>query len=62
MSEYEVFESSNLPQVPDTPIAGSSHGHRVTFRHPVMRPGSVSSTSHLGPHPSILQPIWDSQH
>ena len=28
-SDDDVFQ---LPQVPDTPIAGSSHGHKVTFR------------------------------
>ena len=39
-SEDEVFQ---LPQVPDTPIAGSSHGQKVTFRSLVVRPGSVSS-------------------
>ena len=40
-SEDEVFQ---LPQVPDMPIAGSSHGQIVTFRSPVVRLGSVSST------------------
>ena len=43
-SENEVFQ---LPQVPDTPIAGQ----KVTFRSPVVRPGSVSSTPHLVPQP-----------
>ena len=38
-SENEVFQ---LPQVPDMPIAGQ----KVTFRSPVVRPGSVSSTPH----------------
>ena len=47
-SEDEVFR---LPQVPDMPIAGSSHGQKVTFRSPVVRPGSVSSTPHLVPQP-----------
>ena len=42
-SDDEVFQ---LPQVPDTPIAGSGHGHKVTFRSPVVRPGSISSTPH----------------
>ena len=42
--EDEVFQ---LPQVPDTPIAGQ----KVTFRSPVVRPGSVSSTPHLVPQP-----------
>ena len=46
--EDEVFQ---LPQVPDTPIAGSSHGQKVTFRSPVVRPGSVSSTPRLVPQP-----------
>ena len=44
-SENEVFQ---LPQVPDMPIAGSSHGQRVTFRSPVVRPGSVLLTPPLG--------------
>ena len=43
-SENEVFQ---LPQVPDMPIAGQ----KVTFRSPVVRPGSVSSTPHLVPQP-----------
>ena len=47
-SEDEVFQ---LPQVPDMPIAGSSHGQKVTFRSPVVRPGSVSSTPCLVPQP-----------
>ena len=47
-SEDEVFQ---LPQVSDTPIAGSSHGQKVTFRSPVVRPGSVSSMPHLVPQP-----------
>ena len=33
------------------PIAGSSHGQKVTFRGPVVRPGSVSLTPHLVPQP-----------
>ena len=33
--------------MPDTPIAGQ----KVTFRSPVVRPGSVSSTPHLVPQP-----------
>ena len=32
-SDDEVFQ---LPQVQDMPIAGSSHGHKVTFRSPVV--------------------------
>ena len=59
-SEDEVFQ---LPQVPDTPIAGSSHGQKVTFRSPVVRPGSVSSTHRLVPQPvsfNVLQ-IPDSE-
>ena len=51
LSEDEVFESYHLPQVPDTPITGSGHGHKVTFRSPIVRPGSVSSTPHLVPQP-----------
>ena len=47
-SEDEVFQ---LPQVPDMPITGSSHGHKVTFRSLVVRPGSVSSTPCLVPQP-----------
>ena len=43
-SENEVFQ---LPQVPDTPIAGQ----KVTFRSPVVRPGLVSSTPCLVPQP-----------
>ena len=43
-SEDEVFQ---LPQVPDTPIAGQ----KVTFRSPVVRLGSVSSTPCLVPQP-----------
>ena len=42
----------HLPQVPDTPIAHSGHGHKVTFRSLVVRPGSVSSTPHL-----VHQPV-----
>ena len=42
----EVF---HLPQVPDMPIAHSGHGHEVTFRSPVVRPGSISSTPHVVP-------------
>ena len=47
-SEDEVFQ---LPQVPDMPIAGSSHGHKVTFRSPVVRLGLISSRPHLVPQP-----------
>ena len=47
-SEDEVFQ---LPQVPDMPIAGSSHGQKVTFRSLVVRLGSVSSMPHLVPQP-----------
>ena len=47
-SEDEVFQ---LPQVPDMPIAGSSHGQIVTFRSPVVRLRSVSSTPHVVPQP-----------
>ena len=44
-SENEVFQ---LPQVPDTPIAGQ----KVTFRNPIVRPGLVSSTPSL-----VTQPV-----
>ena len=47
-SDNEVFQP---PQVPDMPIAGSSHGQNVTFRSLVVRLGSVSSTSCLVPQP-----------
>ena len=47
-SEDEVFQ---LPQEPDTPTAGSSHGQKVTFRSLVVRLGSISSTPHLAPQP-----------
>ena len=47
-SDDEVFY---LPQVPDTPIADGGHGHKVTFRSPVVRPRSVSSTPCLVPQP-----------
>ena len=47
-SDDEVF---HLPQVPDTLIAGSGHGHKVTFRSLVVRSGSVSSAPCLIPQP-----------
>ena len=50
-SDYSKDEAFQLPQVPDMPITGSSHGQKVTFRSPVVRPGSVSSTTHLVPQP-----------
>ena len=50
-SEYSEDEVFQLPQLPDTPIAGSSHGQKVTFRSPVVRLGSISSTPHLVPQP-----------
>ena len=49
--EDDIFDSCHLPQIPDMPMAGSGHGHRVTLRSPVMRTGSVSSTPHLVPQP-----------
>ena len=52
VSEDEVFI---LPQVPDMPLAGSSHGLKVTFMSPVVRPGSVSSTPHLVPQPESFE-------
>ena len=48
LSDNKVF---HLLQVPDTPIAGSDHGHKVTFRSLVVRLGSISSTPHLVPQP-----------
>ena len=48
-SEDEVFQ---LPQVHDTPIAGSSHGQKVSFRSLVVRLGLISSVPSLG-----LQPV-----
>ena len=48
MSEDGVF---HLPQVPETPIAGSGHEHNATVRSPVMRPRLVSSTPCLVPQP-----------
>ena len=50
-SEYSDDEVFQLLQVPDTPIAGSSHGQKVTFGSPVVRLRSVSSTPHLVPQP-----------
>ena len=50
-SKYSNDEVFQMPQVPDTPIVGSSHGQKVTFRSPVVRPGSISSTPHLVPQP-----------
>ena len=50
-SKYSGDEVFQLPQVPDMPIAGCSHGQKVTFRSLVVRPGSVSSTPHLVPQP-----------
>ena len=40
-----------LPHVPDMPIAGSSHGQKVTFRSLDVRPGSISSMPQLVPQP-----------
>ena len=51
-SNYSKDEVFQLTQVPDMPIAGSSHGQKVTFRSPVVRQGSVSSTPHL-----VHQPV-----
>ena len=36
------------------PIGSSSHGHKVTFRSPVVRPGSLSSSPCLVPQPVSL--------
>ena len=46
-SNYSNDEVFQLPQVPDTPIAGSSHGQKVTFRSLVVRLGQCD-----------LHPIW----
>ena len=54
-SKDEVFQ---LPQVPDMPITGSNYGQKVTFRSPVVRPGSVSSTPHLVPQPVSFDTSW----
>ena len=40
-SDFGDDEVFHLPQVPDKPIAGSGHVCKVTFRSPVIRPGSV---------------------
>ena len=50
-SDYNDDEVLQLPQVPDMTIVGSGHGHKVTFRSLVVRPGSISSTPHLVPQP-----------
>ena len=50
-SKYSDDKVFQLLQVPDMPIAGSSHGHKVTFKSLVVRPGSISSTAHLVPQP-----------
>ena len=46
-SDYSDDEVFHLPQVPDMPIAGSGHWHKVTFRSPVV----ISSMPHLVPQP-----------
>ena len=53
-SDYSDDEVFQLLQVPDIPIAGSSHGYNVTFRSPVVRPGSISSMPNLVPQPVSL--------
>ena len=40
ISKDEVY---HLPQVADISIADSGHGHKVTFRSPVLRPRLMSS-------------------
>ena len=50
-SEYSEDEVFQLPQVPDMPITRSSHGHKVTFRSPVVKLGSISLMPHLVPQP-----------
>ena len=49
-SDISEDDVCHLPQMPDTPLAGNSHWHKVTFS-PVMRPRLVSSTPHLVPQP-----------
>ena len=51
LGEGKVFESYHLSQVLNTPITGSGHVHKVTFRSLDVRLGSVSSTTHLVPQP-----------
>ena len=51
MSEDKVLESDHLPQVPDMPITGSGHELKVTFRNPIVRLRSVSSTPCMVPQP-----------
>ena len=50
-SEYSENEVFQLPLVPDTPIAGGSHGQKFTFRSLVVRPESISSMPQLVPQP-----------
>ena len=50
-SDYSDDGVFQLPQVPDMCIAGSSHGHKVTFRSLVVKLGSISSIPHLVPQP-----------
>ena len=52
IEDDEVSDSCHLPQILDTPISGSSHGHKVTFRSPVTRNGLVLTTPHL-----VTQPV-----
>ena len=47
MNEDDMFESDHIPQLPHMPIAGSSHGYRVTL--------GVWSTD---PHQCHQHPIW----
>ena len=44
--DEEAFDSQQLPQIPDTPIAGGGSSDRITFRDPVVRRSLVSSTPH----------------
>ena len=50
-SKFSNDEAFQMPQVPDTPIEGSSHGQKVTFRSSLVRPGLISSMPHLVPPP-----------
>ena len=41
-------------RVPDMPIAGSSHGQKVTFRSPVVRPGVSIIDTPFSPSASVI--------
>ena len=50
-SDFSNDEVFHLPQVSDMPIAGGGHGHKVTFRSLIVRPGSILSMPCLVPQP-----------